>query len=55
MEKRNIYDLKLHEELFIEDNNESGVWVRRVPGGWLYNYEDPVFVPFNDEFMICKR
>lgn len=58
---KTIYDLELHE--WYTDNNAR---VLRVPGGWIYHYQDEyvdpesrnyipiisrVFVPFNNEFM----
>ena len=44
-----IYDLKLNEVAEVE---KDSCWVRRVPGGWIYEYEGEgytvaaVFVPF---------
>lgn len=63
---KNIYDLKLFEEIF-EDREQygnSGLSVRRVPGGWIFtDFEDSheenntvqsrlssVFVPYDEEF-----
>ena len=31
--QKSIYDLKLHENLWIDECNN----VQRVPGGWIYN------------------
>jgi hypothetical protein len=56
MDYKDIYKLNLHESTWICADGSS---VIRVPGGWIYrlwDYEarvtrDPVFVPFNNEFM----
>ena len=45
----NIYDLKLHEGEWV-DTDEESIWVIRVPGGWIYYFEYPVFVPYHPEF-----
>lgn len=66
--QKNIYDLDLHETLFVTEEiqfpNVQGVTekkyeVTRVPGGWIYSFEYPmyrespiVFVPYTDEFII---
>ena len=54
MEKE-IYDMKLHETLSIE---ELDLFVFRVPGGWIYDFDryaadrrKAVFVPFSKEFI----
>ena len=60
---KTIYDLKLHEELWIK----GSLTVERVPGGWNYKYYEYkaqqfnenrdwelveiVFVPFNNWFQ----
>lgn len=48
-----IHDMKLHEELYIRDN-DIGYYVTRVPGGWLYTTDThgttTTFVPYSDEF-----
>lgn len=49
---KSIYRLELHETIRIE---KDGYYVRitRVPGGWLYKYDDDesaTFVPMNSEF-----
>lgn len=50
-EQKSIYDLKLHESLFIE----GLLSVRRVPGGWMYEDDiNNVFVPYSDEFLKQK-
>ena len=61
--EKTIYNLKLHETIFI-DHNE--IEIRRVAGGWLYTYYKEterqngpsywvkghtVFVPFSKEFL----
>ena len=49
----NIYELKLHEGMVINDRD----FVMRVPGGWLYTVSASdtssvsVYVPFDNEFM----
>lgn len=56
MEDKNIYDMELHERIFIQS---AGFYVVRVPGGWIYiaefaihSREEIVFVPFNEEFKV---
>jgi len=53
----NIYDMKLHDVLWLHLNNTE---VLRVPGGWIYRAYDSVtqheclnscFVPFDNQFM----
>lgn len=54
MEKKSIYDLKLNELIQIDTFTD----VRRVPGGWMYEYvyhenseilsSSCVFVPYNE-------
>ena len=54
--EKSIYDLKLHEGLAIE----SGIYIMRVPSGWLYDcwdfekdrYKKGTFVPFDNSFQI---
>jgi hypothetical protein len=55
----NIYEMKLHEEFYID----SCIRVLRVPGGWIYITKretsfdhksvalSSVFVPYNNEFQ----
>ena len=46
--KQDVHTMTLHQQLKLAD---SGVWVLRVPGGWVYNYGGAaVFVPLNAEF-----
>lgn len=53
--KKSIFELKLDEGI----KTDSGRWVQRVPGGWLYDSWDydrnraqpGVFVPYSNEFM----
>jgi hypothetical protein len=54
---KNIYELKLHEILVIEDKYLLTT-VLKVPGGWIYRSYDKenkilgsVFVPFNTEWF----
>lgn len=51
-----ILDLKLHESIKLE---ASGLYVTRVPGGWIYETHDEnscamVFVPWDNsnEFIM---
>ena len=51
-EDKSIYDLELNEATRVD----AGLWVRRVPGGWIYEYAKKkeyyaamVFVPFIDK------
>ncbi len=53
----NIYDLKLHEVLIVEDGSLFST-AMRVPGGFIYRSYDKshqllscTFVPFDNEFM----
>ena len=58
MSEKTIYGLDLHEEIKVGDN----LWVRRVPGGWLYSdtgMSDAgqcIFVPLNNEYqpLFCE-
>lgn len=51
-----IYNMKLHDEIILW----RGLFITRVPGGWIYNREYEVageymvgstFVAFNNEFQ----
>jgi len=51
--EKDIYKLKLHHHIFVNDGN---IIVVRVPGGWIYINGSPVdttavFVPMNYEFQ----
>lgn len=56
MEEKTIYNLRMHESIWIAKINKD---VLRVDGGWIYsNYCHEtdtilggVFVPFNSEFQ----
>lgn len=53
MSNDSIYNLELHETVFIRPKNGPDYQVTRVPGGWLYSIDEgtsPAFVPFNPEF-----
>ena len=55
MENKTIYDLNMHEEI----EKEPELYVRRVPGGWIYTDtgfadDQSVFVPYNEEFKESK-
>ena len=57
-EEKKLYEMKLHE--CIKSDKCGGVWITRVPGGWIYMdiiNETPasVFVPFNNEFMETNQ
>jgi hypothetical protein len=54
MNKKSIYDLKLHET----EEVKIDIWITRVPGGWLYEYLSSkgdttflVFIPYSKEFL----
>jgi hypothetical protein len=58
---KDIYKMRLHEQLRITDH----LYIRRVPGGWIYTEYNPnseaenaVFVPFDNGFQsrepTCK-
>jgi len=64
MTNKELYAMKLHEIAYPEmDNSIHGSYsILRVPGGWIYsqlefdnkngdNYVNPVFIPFDNEFM----
>jgi len=59
--EKNIYDLKLNEQIKIEVGKGSAE-VTRIPGGWVYAFDYPgyrsspiVFIPFNDEYKKEKK
>ena len=53
---QDVYEMKLHDEIEIW----SGAFAIRVPGGWLYRFDQEAegglwrqscaFVPYSDEF-----
>lgn len=53
--EKTIYDLRLHESL----TTVFGIWIMRVPGGWIYDcwdiekdeFKRGIFVPFSPEFQ----
>jgi len=45
--EKSIYDLELNE--VIEYGYKK--LIQRVPGGWIYHFNVPVFVPYNNEFQ----
>ena len=56
MTGKEMWDMKLHETLLVENGAGFSTETMRVPGGWLYTYynDDVVtstFVPLNNEFM----
>ena len=49
------YGLKLGETISALEKNGSWFALERVPGGWIYWYEDkPTFIPFSPEFKEDK-
>lgn len=54
MKTKNLYNLKLHEGFM----TDFGIFIMRVPGGWLYDcwdididsFKTGTFVPFSLEF-----
>lgn len=54
---QDLYDLLLLEDLF---HGNTGNYVTRVPGGWIFYVQNMVstkigtFVPFNDEFKFLN-
>lgn len=54
-----LYNLELHEGI----TTEFGIFIMRVPGGWIYDcwdkeadkFKTGVFVPFNNEFQETKH
>ena len=59
--EKSIYDLELNEKVKHIDKGSSGkTIIRRVPGGWIYNYFHPkgmtsCFVPYDQEFAPKKE
>jgi len=56
MENEELYEMELHEEKQVT----LGLYVIRVPGGWIYRSEasnndnwtiSTTFIPFNNEFQ----
>jgi len=48
-QKKDIYELKLHEEILIESIEKN---ILRVPGGWIYSdYDDIKGVHKNSTFV----
>ena len=47
-EEKNIYNLKLHEEMHFE----NGRFVMRVPGGWIYKFYNANTIAFPDSKKI---
>lgn len=58
MEEETIYNIGLHKSVYLTDQPHTTTVVKRVPGGWLYQfwiiknseYSAPVFVPYSNEF-----
>ena len=57
MDKYRIYSLELHEGTWLE----FGIFVMRVPGGWLYDCWDrerdifkssAIFIPFSNDLQL---
>jgi hypothetical protein len=60
-QERNIYNMKLHQTLTVEDGNLFTT-VLRVPGGWMYRSYDKshqictsAFVPYTDGWGPITR
>ena len=60
MEKKTIYNLKLHEVMQITTKDEDSrsittYLVTRVPGGWIYtmhyNPDSTMFIPWNNDLL----
>lgn len=52
MKENNIHLMGFHETLLI-----GNIQIIRVPGGWIYNFQNnggEVFVPYNAEFKLDK-
>ena len=54
--RKNIYKLELFEEVILWNNGSVMEAIKRVPGGWLHLYTNPIsatctFIPFDNEFM----
>jgi hypothetical protein len=57
-----LYQMKCFESDYFNIHPDEGVWIMRVPGGWIFDFYktppgdvDPittkcVFVPYSDEF-----
>ncbi len=54
MENTDIYHMNLHDEIKLD----KYTFVKRVPGGWIYLFQEDsniwnrVFVPLSDEFRL---
>ena len=53
---KELYELKLFEELVLHKNDVVWEAMKRVPGGWLHTYNCPIgatttFIPFDNEFQ----
>lgn len=47
MKEKTIYELNLHEEISIN----KFLHIRRVPGGWIYKWDNSTtFIPYDTEF-----
>lgn len=53
---KNIYKLELHECVRQYAPNIPSFFIQRVPGGWIYQFDDNrVFVPYNNEFLKKEK
>lgn len=50
---KTIFDLELHEELLIKDEDYEKIVVMRVPGGYLYKHYEPVEFTIDNNNLIC--
>ena len=58
---KTIYDLKLHEGVTVKSEFGGNIEITRVPDGWIYSFEYPVwrqsqivFVKYHAEFINNK-
>ena len=56
-----IYKMKLHERFTLFDEKYK-LLITRVPGGWIYERQEPsvnllhqVFIPFDNEFIYGNK
>lgn len=51
-----IHDMGFDDILIDKGDNSTCYQVIRVPGGWIYKFENSsTFVPFNNEFQVKKE
>lgn len=54
---KTLYNLELHEILYVKTVGDGKIEITRVPGGWVYAFDyvgyrqsPVVFVPYNEEY-----